>query len=542
MDRPSRKRPRTGGTLNLRKNVRPRPPSGFYGVSASGKRWKSLIGYDNKQHFLGYFDTKQEAALAYDREARQFGNNKLLNFESIRAAEEAAAQAQAEHILMHPKQPKPRPPSGFYGVSAGRRKRWRWQARLRYDNKQHSLGTFDTKQEAALAYDRKARQSGEDKPLNYESIKAAEEAATKAQVEHILVRDMCADPKQPKPRPASGFYGVRASGKRWGAQITYDSKNHYLGNFDTKQEAALAYDREARQCEKDKPLNYESIAAAEEAAAQAQAEHILVQPKQPKPRPASGFYGVYALNGKRWVARLHYDNKQHTLGYFDTKQEAALAYDREARQCGEDKLLNYESIKQAKEAAVQAQAEHILVHDMCAGPKQPKPRPPSGFHGVYAVGKRWQASIRYNNKKHSLRTFDTKQEAALAYDRAARQCEKDKPLNYESIKAAEEAAAKAKAQAQVETFADALCAGPKQPKPRPPSGFHGVSAKGKRWVAYIRYDNKQHSLGTFDTMQEAALAYDREARQSGEDKPLNYESIKAAEEAATKAQAEHRCE
>jgi hypothetical protein len=29
------------------------------------------------------------------------------------------------------------------------------------------------------------------------------------------------------------------------------------------------------------------------------------------------------------------------LGLFDTKQEAALAYDREARQCGEDKLLNY---------------------------------------------------------------------------------------------------------------------------------------------------------------------------------------------------------
>jgi hypothetical protein len=81
---------------------------------------------------------------------------------------------------------------------------------------------------------------------------------------------MCAGPKQPRPRPASGFYGVSAYKKRWQAKIYYDSKEHYLGCFDTKQEAALAYDRNARQCGEDKPLNYESTAAAEEAAAHAQ--------------------------------------------------------------------------------------------------------------------------------------------------------------------------------------------------------------------------------------------------------------------------------
>jgi hypothetical protein len=104
-----------------------------------------------------------------------------------------------------------------------------------------------------------------------------------------------------------------------------------------------------------------------------------------------------------------------------------------------DKLLNYDSIKAAEEAAVQAQAEHILVHDMCAGPKQPKPRPPSGFYGVSANGKRWKAHISYGSKQHHLGTFDTKQEAAFAYDRKARQCGEDKLLNYESIKEAEEA-------------------------------------------------------------------------------------------------------
>jgi hypothetical protein len=68
-------------------------------------------------------------------------------------------------------------------------------------------------------------------------------------------------------------------------------------------------------------------------------------------------------NRKRWAAKITYDSNRQRLGTFDTKQEAALVYDRAARQCGEDEPLNYESIAAAEEASVQAQAEHILVHD-----------------------------------------------------------------------------------------------------------------------------------------------------------------------------------
>jgi hypothetical protein len=258
-------------TMNKKVRTRSASASGFYGVRANRKRWDARIYYDGKQRNIGVFDTKQEAALAYDKKARQCGHDKLLNYESIKAAEEAAAQAQASHTLVmcaSLKQRKPRLASGFYGVTASANRK-RWRAQIDYDGKQHSLGTFDTKQEAALAYDREARQCGKNKLPNYESIEAAEEAASQAQAKHTLVHG----PKQPRPRrvSVSGFYGVYASGKRWAAQIHYDGKKHYLGAFDTKQEAALAYDREARQCGNCKPLNYESIAAVEEAAPSATA-------------------------------------------------------------------------------------------------------------------------------------------------------------------------------------------------------------------------------------------------------------------------------
>ena len=93
MDRPSLKRPRTGGEdAHSLREVRPRPSSGFYGVSAKGKRWCAKINYDSKQHNLGTFETKQEAALAHDREARLKGSTSqcALNYGSTAAAGAAA--------------------------------------------------------------------------------------------------------------------------------------------------------------------------------------------------------------------------------------------------------------------------------------------------------------------------------------------------------------------------------------------------------------------------------------------------------------------
>jgi hypothetical protein len=44
-------------------------------------------------------------------------------------------------------------------------------------------------------------------------------------------------------------------------------------------------------------------------------------------------------------------------------------------------------------------------------------------------------------------------------------------------------------------------------KARPAPGYYGVYMDGKRWRARINYDCKQYSLGSFNSGQEAALAY-----------------------------------
>lgn len=116
--------------------------SGYKGVNwhVPSKAWAARIGVENKRIFLGYFNTPEEAAKAYDLAARKyFGDFSRLN------------------EALQPENTKPRTPhhntSGFPGVS-WKKDSGKWMARHTVGPyKRVSLGLFESAEEAAQAID-----------------------------------------------------------------------------------------------------------------------------------------------------------------------------------------------------------------------------------------------------------------------------------------------------------------------------------------------------------------------------------------------------
>lgn len=114
----------------------------------------------------------------------------------------------------------------------------KWMAQYGDEKSSILVGTFDNEVEAALAYDDFARsKEGEDAIVNFNPANDGRRTI------HEL--DRSKRPPLPWHR-ASKFRGVRASGAKWTAQISYDGTNHHLGTFTTEIEAAMAYDCAAR--------------------------------------------------------------------------------------------------------------------------------------------------------------------------------------------------------------------------------------------------------------------------------------------------------
>jgi hypothetical protein len=323
---------------------------------------------------------------------------------------------------------KPRNSSGFYGVRASGSK---WYAMIFNEGKRQHLGSFRTKEEAAVAYDeaaRKFKQGTGGVVYNFETAEAGEAAAKAAVAVWEVKNPLQPKPKtKTKPRPVSGFYGVAGDDSLWRSTIRYGGELHHLGIYRTKEEAAVAHDaaaREHKQGDKNLVYNYETEEVGKEAAKVAVAAWEIKRAEQElnsagTKRPASGFYGVRAGDAGKWQATIYYGGKKHSLRTFRTKEEAAVAYDAAAREHkapeGGKIMYNFESAEAGEAAAAKAVEEWERVNS------KPKPKPASGYYGVGSNGQKWQATICYGSKRHRLGSFRTKEEAAAAYDKAARE-------------------------------------------------------------------------------------------------------------------------
>mmetsp|Transcript_10063 Transcript_10063/g.13121 ORF Transcript_10063/g.13121 Transcript_10063/m.13121 type:complete len:1188 (+) Transcript_10063:386-3949(+) len=117
----------------------------------------------------------------------------------------------------------------------------RWCAMMSLGNgKTKYLGAHDTEELAAKVYDAAVRQMFMDDP----SKQICNFDLEGRRNDHVAGLD---NNNLPLPwHRASSYRGVRASGNKWTAQISYSGLNHHLGTYMTEIEAAVAYDSSAR--------------------------------------------------------------------------------------------------------------------------------------------------------------------------------------------------------------------------------------------------------------------------------------------------------
>lgn len=131
----------------------------------------------------------------------------------------------------------------------------KWVAKIRVNGKDKHLGYFVDEDKAAEAYNEAAKiYFGE---LGYLNVIGEDNSAIS-----ITTKQNIRVSRKPKKQTTSSYKGVhwRTERSKWIATIIKDKKSYWLGQFDSEEQAAKAYDKKAYELHGDKAtLNFPEL-------------------------------------------------------------------------------------------------------------------------------------------------------------------------------------------------------------------------------------------------------------------------------------------
>lgn len=321
----------------LSRDARAKTPGRFLGVQKTRTgTYRCLIQWKKNIYCLGAAKEQKTALEIRDRVARHFGcPRRMLNFPD-RELKPLSVAAAKDALL---RDTKLRRTSRYYGVSRVLGSSM-WQAYLGGTADRIPLGRWQTEREAAIARDRAALHYKRGARLNFPKMKLKPATA-----DELLRETRAKRNETTSSRFTGSYYNAAVPGRPWAVQLDVDGEIHFLGNWESEKDAAIAYDRAHLYFGRTAPPNLprESSRLGPASPQELRDKAILAK----KERTSSRYFGVsWSAGMRKWEAFITVEKRQKIcLGYYENEDDAGRARDRAALdRIGDNIRLNFHPI------------------------------------------------------------------------------------------------------------------------------------------------------------------------------------------------------